>query len=135
VLALLEDARLPTTDIVSTDEPRMWVLEEEGAVVGAIALERFGSEALLRSLVVAQSWRKQGLGVELVAHLEACARSEQIDRLVLLTETAAPFFCSLGYAITDRGEVSEPLKHSAEFRSLCPASATCLSKTLAKASR
>jgi amino-acid N-acetyltransferase len=131
ILALLEGAHLPTADIASIDEPQMWVLEERGAIVGAIALERFGSEALVRSLVVAPQYRKRGFGRELVALVEESAREDRINQLVLLTETAEPFFRSLGYNSLDRRHVSERLRQSAEFRSLCPASAICLSKVLA----
>jgi amino-acid N-acetyltransferase len=139
-LALLEGGRLPTADVVSADKPRIWVLEqreaiagviEQGdAIVGVIGLERFGSEALLRSLVVAPEFRNRGIARELVAHVEKIAQTEHIHRLVLLTETAESFFRRLGYTPLDRRQVSEPIKHSAEFRSLCPASATCLAKIL-----
>jgi amino-acid N-acetyltransferase len=134
VLALLEGARLPTADIASADELAMWVLEERGSIVGAIALERFGTEALLRSLAVAPEYRKRGFGRELVAQLEEGARAENIQQLVLLTETAEAFFRGLGYSVIDRRYVSARLKQSTEFRSLCPASATCMSKILATAS-
>jgi amino-acid N-acetyltransferase len=131
VLALLEGARLPTADIAGIDQPQIWVLEERGAIVGAIALERYGSEALMRSLVVAPEYRKRGFGRELVALVEESARQDRINQLVLLTETAEPLFRSLGYNTLDRRHVSERLRQSGEFRSLCPASATCLSKVLA----
>jgi amino-acid N-acetyltransferase len=131
VLALLEGARLPTADIAGIDQPQIWVLEERGAIAGAIALERYGSEALVRSLVVAPEYRKRGFGRELVALVEESARQDRINQLVLLTETAEPFFRSLGYNILDRRHVSERLRQSAEFRSLCPASAICLAKILA----
>ena len=131
VLVLLEGARLPTADVTSVDELPMWVLEERAAIVGVIALERFGSEALLRSLTIAPEYRKRGFGRELVARLEESARADNIQRLVLLTETAEAFFRGLGYSVIDRRHVSDRLKQSAEFRSLCPASATCMSKTLA----
>jgi len=135
VLALLEGSRLPTADIASIDQPQMWVLEAGHVIAGAIALERFGSEALVRSLVVAPEYRKRGFGRELVALVEESARQDRINQLVLLTETAEPFFRSLGYNTLDRRHVSERLRQSAEFRSLCPASATCLSKVLAKPER
>jgi len=134
ILALLEGARLPTTDIVSVDEPKLWVLEERGQIAGVIALECFGNEALLRSLVVAPAYRKRGWGRELVAQLEETAQEEHVNQLVLLTETAESFFRSLGYGIIDRQRASDRLKQSAEFRSLCPASAICMSKTLAQPS-
>jgi amino-acid N-acetyltransferase len=134
VLALLEGARLPTSDIASIDEPELWVLAEREAIVGVIALERFGAEALLRSLVIAPDYRKRGFGRELVAQIEEQARADDIKQLVLLTETAEAFFLSLGYTTIDRRYVSDSLKHTAEFRSLCPASAVCMSKTLVRPS-
>ena len=134
VLALLDGARLPTADITSIDQPQIWVLEERGVIVGTIALECFGSEALLRSLVVAPDYRKRGFGGALVAHVEESARADGINQLVLLTETAEPLFRSLGYHTLERQHVSERLRQSAEFRSLCPAAAACLSKLLVKPS-
>ena len=134
ILALLEGARLPTADIASMHEPQMWVLEERDSIVGVIALERFGSEALLRSLAIAPDCRNRGFGRKLVARVEQSAQADGINQLVLLTETAEVFFRRLGYSIIDRHYVSNSLKQSAEFRSLCPDSATCMSKILAKPS-
>jgi N-acetylglutamate synthase-like GNAT family acetyltransferase len=134
ILALLENAGLPTADIASIDKPQMWVLEERDAIVGAIALERFGSEALLRSLVIAPDHRKRGFGRELVARVEQSARADRVNHLVLLTETAESFFRRLGYRAIDRSSVSNSVKQSAELRSLCPDSASCMSKILAKPS-
>jgi amino-acid N-acetyltransferase len=134
VLALLESARLPTADIASIDDPQIWVLEERDRIVGVIALERFGTEALLRSLAIAPDYRNRGFGRELVARVEQSARADNVSQLVLLTETAEPFFRSLGYTTLDRRNVSDSLKQTAEFRSLCPASASCMSKILARLS-
>ncbi len=106
------------------------MLEEKGSILGVIGLERFGGAALLRSLAVAPEHRKRGIGRELVAHLELEAKSEGIKQLVLLTETAEAFFRGLGYAVTDRSLVSDAVKQSVEFRSLCPVSAICMSKSL-----
>jgi amino-acid N-acetyltransferase len=58
------------------------------------------------------------------------SRQAGIRRLVLLTETAASFFERLGYAVIDRQSVGAAVKESAEFRSLCPASAVCMTKSL-----
>ena len=107
-----------------------WILEAHGEPVAAIGLEAFGDEALLRSLVVAPAQRKRGLGQELLARSERDARAAGITRLILLTETAEEFFCSRGYVVTDRREESDPVKQSAEFRSLCPVSAVCMAKAL-----
>ena len=129
-LALLQGAGLPTADLPSAPVLKMWVLEASDSLVGVIALERFGADALVRSLVVAPAYRKRGFGRELVARLEQDAQADGVEQLVLLTESAEQFFRGLGYDVIDRRDVSEGLKQSAEFRSLCPASAVCMSKVI-----
>lgn len=127
---LLNAAGLPTADLACAHEFQSWVLEEERSIVGVVGLERFGRDALLRSLAVAPEHRKRGLGHELVARLEHDAQIDGIQQLVLLTETAQPFFGRLGYTVTDRSQVSPDVRQSAEFRSVCPVSAICMSKAL-----
>jgi amino-acid N-acetyltransferase len=130
VLALLQSAGLPSTDLASTAELRTWVMESSGSLHGVIALERFGTDGLLRSLAVEPGYRHLGVGRELVARLEHDALASGVRKLVLLTETAESFFRSLGYARVDRGAVGAAVQGSAQFRSLCPASAACMAKTL-----
>jgi amino-acid N-acetyltransferase len=129
-LRLVEGAGLPTTDLPHIDGLRLWVLTAEDSLLGVIALECFGTNGLLRSLAVAPGHRRRGWGRELVARVERDARAEGIARLTLLTETAEPFFRRLGYEAINRREVPEEVQRSAEFRSLCPASAICMTKTL-----
>jgi amino-acid N-acetyltransferase len=127
---LLKGVGLPTVDLASAHDFQSWVLEENGSILGVVGLERFRSDALLRSLAVSPEHRTRGLGHELVARLEHDAQAEGIQRLVLLTETAEAFFRRLGFTVTDRSHVSDEVKQSAEFRSLCPVSAICMSKAL-----
>ncbi len=129
VLALLQSAGLPTSDLSSAQQLQLWVLQSD-SLQGVIALEHFGSEALLRSLAVASECRRRGIGHQLVARLEHDAYAGGIQRLILLTETAQAFFRALDYQVIDRQAVGDAVKQSAEFRSLCPASAVCMSKTL-----
>lgn len=130
VQQLLVASQLPVDDLDEARELRFWVAEAHGHVIGAIALERYGAVGLLRSLVVAASHQKQGFGRDLVAVLEREARDSGVERLVLLTQTAETFFHRIGYRVVDRGEVSDEIKASAEFRSLCPATALCMTKSL-----
>ncbi len=131
VLALLHGAGLPTGDITSAQSLLFWVLETEESLFGVIGMECFGRYALLRSLAVAPSYQQRGLGHRLVARLERDAQTDGVERVVLLTETAETFFRAIGYAVIDRRYVPEEIKQSAEFRSLCPASAVCMTKSLA----
>lgn len=127
---LLESAGLPTADLAAIKDLRLWVLEADGQQLGVIALERFGTHALLRSLAISPEHRNRGLGRSLVGRLELDARAEGITRLTLLTETAEKFFQHLGYEPIDRKDVPEEVRQSAEFCSLCPLSAVCMTKSL-----
>jgi amino-acid N-acetyltransferase len=126
---LLENSGLPTSDLASA-RPEFAVIRDGGQVVAAGALQRFGSVALLRSVVVSSELRRSGLGRLVVLELERQARTGGVDRLILLTETAVEFFARQGYRVIDRGAAPKKVQQSEEFRSLCPGSATCMAKCL-----
>ena len=63
IRALLDRAWLPTTDLEAAN-PTFIVLREDGHIVAAGALQRFGSSALVRSVVVAADRRGTGLGAD-----------------------------------------------------------------------
>ncbi len=130
---LLSAAHLPVDDLNSSPGLRFWVAEDKDRIVGAIGLESFGSAALLRSLVVVTSHRGCGLGSTLIATLEREARSLFAEVLVLLTETAEAFSKRHGFEVVEREYVPDEVKRSAEFQSLCPASAMCMIKVLSSA--
>lgn len=129
IRALLERNGLPTRDLASSRAQFLVACEGE-ELVGAGALEPFGSTALLRSVVVAADRRGGGLGQRIVRALEQRACTMGIGELVLLTQTAAQFFERQGYRVIERSAVSQAVHASEEFRSLCPASATCMVKAL-----
>jgi len=130
VRALLVGADLPVEDLDTAPGLRFWVAEDGGELIGAIGLEQSGTAGLLRSLVVAPAYRKRGLARSLVATVEREAAAGGIGLLVLLTQTAEGFFSALGYSVVDRAYVPDEVKESAEFRSLCPASALCMTKSV-----
>ena len=129
IRALLETAGLPTSDLESA-RPEFAVVREDGQIVAAGALQRFGSSALLRSVVVAADRRGSGLGQLIVRELELLASATHVSRLFLLTQTASEFFAHQGYRVTERRAVPEEVQGSEEFRSLCPSSAVCMAKSL-----
>ena len=130
IRVLLESAGLPTSDLASA-RPEFVAIREEGRVVAAGALQRFGSSALLRSVVVSHDHRGMGLGGAIVSELERLAREAKIARLILLTQTAANFFAQRGYQVMERSAAPADMQWSEEFRSLCPSSAACMGKVLA----
>jgi len=130
IRALLESAGLPTSDLTSA-RPEFVAIHEKGSLVAAGALQRFGSSALLRSVVVSPARRGTGLGGSIVLELERLAREAKIARLILLTQTADKFFAQRGYRIMERSAAPTDMQGSEEFRSLCPPSAVCMTKVLA----
>jgi amino-acid N-acetyltransferase len=130
IRALLEGAGLPTSDLAAA-RPEFLAIREDGNLVAAGALQRFGSCALLRSVVVSHDRRGMGLGGAMVLELERLAREARIERLILLTQTAADFFARRGYRVIERSAAPADMQQSEEFRSLCPSSATCMAKQLA----
>ena len=129
VRPMLIEAGLPVEDL-ATAEVDFWVARDARGIAGAVGVERFGTAGLLRSLVVAPRSQGRGTASALVRDLEISMRSSGLNFLVLLTQTAECFFGKRGYAVTPRAQVPEPVRQSGEFKSLCPASAVCMSKTL-----
>lgn len=129
IRALLRENALPTDDL---DAARIGfvVAVDDGSLLGVGGVEAFGDAGLLRSLAVRSDQRGNGLGARLVGALEAHAREEGLAQLALLTTTAASFFAARGYREIARAAMPDALQASAEFRSLCPASATCMLKSL-----
>lgn len=127
---LLERSGLPTGDL-RTARPEFVVATRNGHIIGIGALEHFGSAALVRSVAVEAQSRGTGVGRLIVEELERRARTASISELILLTLTARDFFERLGYNTKERGEVPPAVRNSAEFQSLCPATAVCMAKSLA----
>ena len=130
IRSLLDQARLPSADVGTGPGARFWVLREGDRCIGAVGLETYGNSGLLRSLVVAPESRGAGFGVRLLDALENAARGSGLKQLVLLTQTAERFFAQRGYTVIERASAPIELRESTEFKSLCPASATCMSKSL-----
>jgi amino-acid N-acetyltransferase len=102
------------------------VARTDGSVVGCVALELYGEDALLRSLAVAHECRGRGLGLRLAEAAVELARRRGARRLWLLTTTAEGFFPRLGFGRVDREELPTSLGASAELHGACPASAVAM---------
>ena len=125
---LLEDAGLPTSDLEPEHVARFHIVRQRGEIVGCVAVEPYGEWGLLRSLAVAREARGQGLGGLLVDAAVDRARRDGIAHLVLLTETAEPFFSSRGWEPVERSALSEAVRQSSEFCGSCCARAACLAR-------
>jgi amino-acid N-acetyltransferase len=122
--AALANAELPTDDLLS--EPFRYFAADDLAW-GGIGV---GADALLRSVVVARSARNRGFGRLVSEGLVTQARDSGVERLWLLTTSAADFFKALGWRETDRAQAPEAIARSRQFSGLCPASATLMARAL-----
>ena len=84
----------------------------------------------MRSLVLLPDRRRAGLGGVVLALIEEEAERAGVERLHLLTTTAARFFRTQAYADAARASAPVEIASSAEFTRLCPANAAYLVKSL-----
>lgn len=126
---LLRASDLPT-DGVREHFSSFVVADDDGAIAGAIGLEKYGSVALLRSAVVAPDHRGTGIGRLLVEQLLERAEETGIDQLYLLTTTAEKYFPRFGFTRVTRSDVPSAVKASAEFRGACPDTAAVMTRHL-----
>ncbi|MHC8327519.1 arsenic resistance N-acetyltransferase ArsN2 [Pseudomonas sp. MDT2-39-1] len=125
----LNQASLPNND-VSEPGRQFYRFEVQGQWVAFGGLEGAAPDMLLRSMVVREGRRGEGLGKTVLRALEQCAASQGALRLHLLTQGAAEFFAANGYDLFDRQEAPAAICQTAQFKHLCPASASYLRKTL-----
>ncbi|WP_202839569.1 arsenic resistance N-acetyltransferase ArsN2 [Luteimonas saliphila] len=129
VARLLRDSGLPTADLPDV-RVRFLGAFDEARLLGCVALEECGGDALLRSLAVTPSARGAGLGAALLAAAERSASAQSRSVLYLLTTDAAAFFSAHGYASADRHRAPPGIAATAQFSGLCPASSHFMRKLL-----
>ncbi|MBK4717656.1 GNAT family N-acetyltransferase [Azospirillum sp. YIM DDC1] len=127
---LLTADGLPSDDLTAPGL-RFWRVADDHGLLGYGGLEAHGLDGLLRSVVVPPDRRGHGAGQAVVAAVSEEARGLGVERLWLLTTTAADFFERLGFRRTDRGSAPPDIASSAQFAGLCPSSAICMRRDLA----
>lgn len=148
ILALLKAAGLPTEGVAEHVDgflvarrrlPGPLAAAADGSettpvftVVGCAGVERYGSQALLRSVVVTAPLRGAGVGRRLVEAALARARSAGADEVYLLTATAEGYFRRFGFQRVDRQAVAGPVTGSLEFATVCPDTAAVMRLRLAQ---
>src|SRR2546430_6957015 len=134
VEGLLAASDLPT-DGVRDNFSSFVVADDNGAIAGAIGLEKYGSFALLRSAVVSPDHRGNGVGRRLVEQLLERAEEAGVDEIFLLTTTAEEYFPRFGFTRAERATVPDAVKASAEFRGACPDTAVVMTRPLGEKAR
>lgn len=129
-VALLQAQGLPVSDITDEHLEHFFFVGSDGSPTGLVGLELYGTDALLRSLVVAENARSKGLGSTLVDHAEQYSASKGVRSIYLLTTTAEAFFKRLGYERVERSKAPPSIARTREFAGLCPASSAFMLKFL-----
>ena len=129
ITGLLRSENLPVEDL-PVHLTNFFIAKDNGLVIGAIGLEIYGADGLLRSLVVKSEYRKMKIAAGLINEIEMQGRSLRLKNLYLLTETAREYFESKGYLVMERTKAPGLLQQSSEFTHACPASATLMIKNL-----
>jgi amino-acid N-acetyltransferase len=129
-LALLQAEGLPVSDLTNKHLEHFFFIGSDGSPIGLVGLEIYGTDALLRSLVVGKTARTAGIGSALVRHAEGHAFALQVRAIYLLRTTAESFFERLGYQRAARAQAPALIQSSREFAVLCPASSAFMVKRL-----
>jgi amino-acid N-acetyltransferase len=127
---LLDQNGLPSAD-VGEHLAGFLIARADRDLAGIVGVEPHGSAALLRSLCVVEERRGRGLARALCAGAEAVARGTGARELYLLTTDARAYFEKLGFDVCKREDVTPAIQATAQFRTLCPSTATVMSKRLA----
>jgi amino-acid N-acetyltransferase len=127
IRALLAELSLPAADVGAANQ-RFVVARHRGELVGCAGLEFYGSDALLRSLAVRPAMQGCGLGDALYQAVMSNAAAAHVQNVFLLTTTADRFFADRGFGRMSRDAVPGRVRASAEFASLCPATAVCMAR-------
>lgn len=131
IVRLLDEVSLNATDLNPAHTAAFLLLCDADRLLACGAVERFEDRAgLVRSVAVAPTHRGQGLATRIMRSLETHARHRGIDRLFLLTQTAAGFFARLHFARCERERAPEAMRASSQFAGLCPGTAVCMCKDL-----
>ena len=127
---LLAAEGLPSQDITEAGR-RFWRLDGPDGLLGYGGLEVYECDGLLRSVVVLLERRRKGNGRAVVEAIGREAVALGVNRLWLLTTSAASFFERIGFERVERSEAPPDIRASEQFAGLCPGSAVCLRCNLA----
>ncbi len=127
-LALVE-AGLPADDIAATGV-QPFRFERNLKPVGYGALEVYGRDVLLRSIVVATDARGEGVGRAITEWLLAYSGALGAGRAFLFTTNARAYFEGIGLEVVDRSTAPQSILTTRQAIGLCPASAVLLTRTV-----
>lgn len=127
---LLKREQLCYDDIDIQIHPYFGIFDKNKNLLAGYGLEVYGTDALLRSVVVNKNYRKNGLGNIIIKHAIDYGRTNGIKYYYLLTTTADSFFSKFEFNVIERHSVPNRIASTTEFRTFCPDTAICMKLTL-----
>ncbi len=126
---ILKEAMLPFEDIDQHTETFL-TAKVGSEIVGAVGLEIWNDNGLLRSLVVKDNFRNYGFGNELYARSIDLAKQNNLKQVVLLTTTAEQFFSKKGFTKVTGINIPSFVKETKEYTIYCPSSSAVMMKQI-----
>jgi len=126
----LVGAALATDDLAEPGRQFFAYDTLDGARVGYGGFELHGRDLLLRSIVVVPAARRRGIGAGILALLLRRGFDQGARVAWLLTTTADGFFGKAGFRKIDRSQAPDVILASRQASSLCPASASLLTRPI-----
>jgi amino-acid N-acetyltransferase len=127
IIQLLRLNKLPYSDLPEKLN-HFLVLEENNTLIACGGIEIYEKVGLIRSMAVNPASQNQGLGTIIYQYLLKHAMDNQLQSLYLLTETAEGYFLNKGFKKINRADAPKELAQSAQFSTVCPASAAFMMK-------
>lgn len=130
LVASLAAASLVTDDL-SVPGRTFWEYRTlDGHLAGYGGFERYGSDVLVRSIVVPGERRRQGWGRNMLALLLRRAFDQGGRTAWLLTQTAAPFFARTGFRTVSREAAPVAILAGRQAADLCPHTAALMTRAI-----
>ena len=115
--AVLAAAGIPSNTAADEHAAAFFVLHNEAGLVGCVALEVLGDDAVLHSLAVTPEVRGVGYGWMLADTAISEGRHRGVRHIYLVTTDAADFFAAkFGFRVVDRSTVSPAVNGTAAFQ-------------------
>jgi amino-acid N-acetyltransferase len=104
------------------------VVMDTNQLIGVAGVEQYFPFALIRSVAIDSQYQHQQIGKQLIETLLSKLNAEGYTTYYLLTETATTFFSKLNFHTIPRSEVPDVIQQTKEFATICPDSATVMTK-------
>ncbi|KAA3620385.1 MAG: GNAT family N-acetyltransferase [Calditrichaeota bacterium] len=126
---LLLSLNLPTEGIENC-LPHIYMAKQGEKIIGTIAMEIYGRNALLRSLAVGDNWQGLGISTQLYYSLAEAAKNNGIYQFYLLTDSVPAYFERLGFTHIKRDAFPHDVQTSVQFTSAICQTAAAMTKRL-----